>query len=52
MDTLEGRTIIETYDTGQETPADDFADWIIGMITGGDLRGYAEKIRERRETDG
>ena len=52
MDTLDGRTIIETYDTGQQTPPDDFADWIIGMITGGDLRGYANKIMERRETDG
>ena len=52
METVDGRVVEMSIDTGAQTPPDDFADWIIGMITRGDLRGYANKIMERRETDG
>lgn len=52
MDTVDGRVVEMSFDTTAQTPPDDFADWIISMITGGDLRGYAKQIMERRENDG
>lgn len=49
MDTVDGRIVVNSVDDSARTPDSDFDDWIIHMVTGGDVRGYALKIINERK---
>lgn len=41
------REIRESVADGEEMSREQMAGWLLQWITGGDIRGYAERIRER-----
>ena len=41
------REIREFVADGEEMSREQMAGWLLQWITGGDIRGYAERIRER-----